>query len=176
MPKWKQCTRCGQKKDASEFNRDRHKWDSLYSYCRSCAREAYAEQSKRPGFKECRADNDLIRSLGITMKQRERLLEDQGDVCAICRAPEPGQRDWHTDHDHETGRIRGVVCSRCNTELVPAMERFMRDPELTDRVKAHLEAEGLDPVDLAWQAFIEDKDVRLLRRHGILPLFETLPE
>ncbi len=41
----------------------------------------------------------------------------QGGVCAVClREPTPGI-SLHVDHDHETGRIRGLLCFRCNNAL-----------------------------------------------------------
>lgn len=40
-----------------------------------------------------------------------------GEVCGICgRAPKPG-RKLHRDHDHKTGRPRGLLCFRCNAAL-----------------------------------------------------------
>ena len=45
------------------------------------------------------------------------MLADQGGVCAVCsREPTPGI-SLHVDHDHETGRIRGLLCFRCNNAL-----------------------------------------------------------
>ena len=44
------------------------------------------------------------------------LLEKQGGVCAICQLP-PGPRRFAVDHDHVTGRTRGLLCLKCNTGL-----------------------------------------------------------
>jgi Recombination endonuclease VII. len=46
----------------------------------------------------------------------ERLLAEQGGVCAICGNP-PKTRRLHVDHDHKTGRVRGLLCYRCNRLL-----------------------------------------------------------
>ena len=43
----------------------------------------------------------------------EALLAAQGGVCAICGNP-PKNRRLHIDHDHKTGRIRGLLCFTCN--------------------------------------------------------------
>lgn len=63
------------------------------------------------------------------------MLELQEDACAICREPETLKRDdgseqlLAVDHDHKTGRVRGLLCARCNTALgllrddVKAIER-----------------------------------------------------
>lgn len=45
------------------------------------------------------------------------LMEQQGGICPICETDDPGGRNWHTDHDHETGEIRGILCGRCNLML-----------------------------------------------------------
>ncbi len=45
---------------------------------------------------------------------RAELLAIQGGKCGICGTIEPTTQGWHADHDHVTGRMRGVLCSRCN--------------------------------------------------------------
>lgn len=54
---------------------------------------------------------------GLTNEQRLALLAKQGGVCAICGGSDPGPRDWHTDHDHATGAVRGILCHHCNMGL-----------------------------------------------------------
>ena len=51
--------------------------------------------------------------LGLTLDDYERLLADQGGVCAICKRP-PKKRRLHVDHDHATGKVRGLLCFTCN--------------------------------------------------------------
>ena len=113
---------------------------------------------------------------GITLKQWNALLESQGYVCGVCRTPEPGQKWWHTDHDPATERVRGILCGQCNMQLVAVMDRLSRDPELADRLKAYVAADGLDPEALARQAEREEGHTRLLNRLGLRPMGETPPE
>ena len=47
----------------------------------------------------------------------ERMLYLQNGKCAICGREDNGARRFCVDHDHETGRIRGLLCGRCNTGL-----------------------------------------------------------
>jgi hypothetical protein len=56
---------------------------------------------------------------GITPEDYDRLLEAQGGVCAICKRYPPHRRIKRlcVDHDHKTGRIRGLLCSRCNSGI-----------------------------------------------------------
>lgn len=62
---------------------------------------------------------------GITPEQYAARLEEQGNRCAICRTDSPGAgKSWHVDHDHETNRIRGLLCNNCNHGL----GKFKDDP------------------------------------------------
>ena len=54
--------------------------------------------------------------LGIDDAEYERLLEAQGGHCALCTG-KPKTRRLHVDHDHLTGRVRGLLCYRCNRNL-----------------------------------------------------------
>jgi hypothetical protein len=65
---------------------------------------------KRPYFLAYK----LRTRFGLTFEQVEALLMKQGHTCAICRAE--GVK-LVVDHDHATGRVRGMLCSPCNTAL-----------------------------------------------------------
>ena len=56
---------------------------------------------------------------GITAKQFYILLEAQDGKCAICRMQFSrwGRNIPNIDHDHITGRVRGLLCRKCNTGL-----------------------------------------------------------
>jgi hypothetical protein len=56
------------------------------------------------------------RELGVTVEQYDELLASQHGGCAICGAP-PKTRRLDVDHDHRTGKIRGLLCHRCNRAL-----------------------------------------------------------
>lgn len=61
----------------------------------------------------------LRHAFGITHADYLALLAGQGGCCAICRTDTPGAKDifFHIDHDHVTGRIRGLLCMSCNAGL-----------------------------------------------------------
>ena len=59
-----------------------------------------------------RREHHLKQRYGINLKQYDALLEQQKNQCAICGAIP--QRALDVDHDHGTGKIRGLVCRRCN--------------------------------------------------------------
>jgi hypothetical protein len=57
-------------------------------------------------------------------EERNRLIRQQGERCAICSTAKPGPKGWCLDHDHVTGANRAVLCSFCNSIL-----GFARDSE-----------------------------------------------
>lgn len=63
----------------------------------------------------------LLRKYGITLEQWEVLFKAQGECCgnSTCRSITPGHlgTDWHTDHDHTTGKFRAILCHSCNLAL-----------------------------------------------------------
>lgn len=59
---------------------------------------------------------DLARTYGLSQQQYDEMLESQGGGCAIC-GRRPGKRQLPVDHDHETGVVRGILCTGCNTAL-----------------------------------------------------------
>lgn len=70
------------------------------------------------------AETYLIRTYGITKQQYDALLVKQGNRCPICKTDDPGKHprkndtvNWHVDHDHKTGQVRGLLCFRCNAGL-----------------------------------------------------------
>ena len=54
---------------------------------------------------------------GITLEDWNAIFTAQGCACALCGTTNPGKRRWATDHDHETGSVRGILCHRCNLLL-----------------------------------------------------------
>lgn len=72
----------------------------------------------------------LLTKYGIDVHEVEELIRDQGGLCAICRDQEAQQ----VDHDHETGRVRGILCGGCNAGL----GQFKEDPEIIRRAIDYL--------------------------------------
>lgn len=61
----------------------------------------------------------IERTYGLTREDYDALLEAQGGKCAICRR-RPKSKRLAVDHDHKTGAVRGLLCSRCNHDLMGA--------------------------------------------------------
>lgn len=52
---------------------------------------------------------------GITKEQWDAMFAAQGSCCAICKSIDPhGSKGWQTDHCHDTGKVRGILCADCN--------------------------------------------------------------
>lgn len=75
-----------------------------YRHCRICSRISSAKSHQQYYY-------------GITQERRNAMFEAQGRCCAVCRATEHGGRGWHTDHDHSTKEVRGILCHACNLAL-----------------------------------------------------------
>lgn len=64
-----------------------------------------------------RAKNPLykVRNHGLTPADYEAMLARQNGGCAICKGPPNGSTSrFHIDHDHTTGKVRGLLCMSCN--------------------------------------------------------------
>jgi Recombination endonuclease VII len=64
----------------------------------------------------------LYHKYGIAEADYNDMFDRQRGVCAICKQP-PNKRALHVDHDHVTGQIRGLLCTRCNNSL-ERLEKF----------------------------------------------------
>ena len=81
---------------------------------RAARREHYREKG-REQMRRWRATHPRYSPHhGLSPEQVAEKLAEQGGVCAICRLV--GRR-WHGDHDHQTGRFRAVLCTKCNMGL-----------------------------------------------------------
>ena len=59
--------------------------------------------------------NRVVRPYKIKPEDYYAMLSNQGGKCAICG--ETPEKDLYIDHDHSTGRVRGLLCVRCNTGI-----------------------------------------------------------
>lgn len=124
----KRCASCGETKPHFEFSLSRAaepNRNAVYrSHCKACqataARGWYARNPERA--KANRRRLNLERYYGLTVEQYNELLRKQRGRCAICgetNAETAGRRKFElsVDHCHTTGRVRGLLCSRCNRAL-----------------------------------------------------------
>ena len=96
---------------------------------RAADREKYREKTRRffaanPDKKTLYRDRHLRQRYGISLAERERLFVEQGCRCACCGTDTTTK--WCLDHNHETRRVRGVVCHNCNSMLGHAKDALSR--------------------------------------------------
>lgn len=132
MTETRRCPRCGETKPISEWRRNAGHKTTFQTYCKPCwsdyTKERYA---KSDGAKKARRRNHL-KQFGIEPETYDELLATQGGVCAICKdEPDPL---LHVDHDHATGKVRGLLCGRCNR----AIGLLLDDPVRVDSAAAYL--------------------------------------
>lgn len=59
----------------------------------------------------------LLRQYGLTWEEFEAMFERQNGLCPICTESLKRGSSTHIDHDHDSGAIRGLLCSRCNQAI-----------------------------------------------------------
>lgn len=83
---------------------------------------------------------DRKSNYGLSHADYEAMRQSQAGACAICSQQmrvggRPGMDQEHVDHDHHTGRVRGLLCSRCNTSI----GKFNDDPQLLRKAAEYIE-------------------------------------
>ena len=144
--KW--CSRCEQEKPPADFGvRNR---GALSGYCNPCKVEYDAEYARTPAGQRARRKAsqrwaagpshayNLQWRYGITVDDYERMREEQGNVCGICGADEPGGNNtrWCVDHCHDGGFVRGLLCVHCNM----AIGQMRHDPVTLRAAADYVEA------------------------------------
>lgn len=158
----KQCSgKCKQFKELNEYNNDHTSPDGKNTRCKICAREralkwrdANREKCRlyqREYARDKRAANRLNpdrneymsiyqrksrlkRKYGLSLGDFERKIRIQDGLCAIC-GNSPTKKNLCVDHDHDTGKVRGLLCDNCNLLL----GRINDDPTIIKSAAQYLE-------------------------------------
>lgn len=129
-----ECRSCGEEKTQAHYN---FRPDGYLTYgricspCRRAKKLAWEQEnpervtryrreaSRRHRLRNPhRSRNDLLKyKYGLTPERFEEMLTAQEGKCAICRRPPRPGKPFSIDHDHETGRVRGLLCQFCNVML-----------------------------------------------------------
>jgi hypothetical protein len=107
----KRCPDCGESKPLDNFPRNRNSKDGRHAYCKPC-HNARGQETRQRLYGGSRHYH-LKRRYGIGADEFDEMVAAQGGVCAVCGRPDPE----HVDHDHVTGRVRGILCFNCNGGL-----------------------------------------------------------
>lgn len=108
----KYCSACETTRPATDFGANKRKYDGLASECKACSRARSNERyHKNPDRSR---ELTLWNQFGITVADYDDMMTGQQGVCGICRNTCSSGKRLAVDHDHETGRVRGLLCGRCN--------------------------------------------------------------
>ena len=89
----------------------------LASRCKACTKETAKESQHRRGPEQRKRFNRMkqLRQYGLSLDDYGQMVSEQSGLCAICK--EKPEKDLFVDHCHSTGRVRGLLCSNCNTGI-----------------------------------------------------------
>lgn len=108
------CSRCKKRLDLEEFWKSKITKDGKASWCKPCTRDDVNRRHRtNPGLQKVA---NLKCKYGLSKELYEKILLAQGGVCAICKQPSKGKA-LSVDHNHVTGRNRGLICNQCNLML-----------------------------------------------------------
>lgn len=139
----KKCTICSKVKPLifEYFYRDKSRKSGFRNECRSCssirakkwyntekgraARKKQYERRKKTGKHYLSVlKAALKRDYNMTISEYCALLESQNQVCGICGGVNSDGRRLFIDHDHKTGKVRGLLCHQCNIMLGHAKDNL----------------------------------------------------
>ena len=148
----KHCPRCETVKPLSEFYKSKSTTHGYQVYCKTCcavhhdgwrrknlAKTREASRKWREENPDLAKDHKRKSVYGLSLGEYEALLHKQNGRCAICSSPTAGGRGgFHVDHCHNTKRIRGLLCHRCNLGI----GQLNHDPSVLEAAIRYLAEAG----------------------------------
>lgn len=100
-----------------EANRRRRAKPGVREKEREHAKLSYHRKPRTDEVKLCEYGKWIKHRFGLSLEQYDKMLKDQDYRCAICRSSSVNSKRvkrFSVDHDHKTGKIRGLLCTPCN--------------------------------------------------------------
>jgi len=94
------------------------------------------EYCAKPEIKRKRKDYNLKRNYGITIEVFEHMYKEQEGICLICHEPFSFDK-LVVDHDHETGKVRGLLCISCNRAIGFLKDSILITESAVEYLKKH---------------------------------------
>lgn len=119
----KRCCRCHKQVSRSGFHKASGRADGLQSTCKRCLQERRKDPQVAKVEREQSREYRYRAKYGITYADYVKMVRSAEGVCEICGVapdithPVKACRVLHVDHDHLTGKVRGVLCHECNMAL-----------------------------------------------------------
>ncbi len=99
----------------------------------------------RKRYRKNHKANQLKAKYGITIEEYQAMFDSQGGVCKLCGQEETtrisrgdGIRSLAVDHDHNTGKVRGLLCYQCNVVL----GQYEKHKDLFPKFQEYLDSTG----------------------------------
>lgn len=122
MPANRICKICYKDKAITAFTKNKKCLDGREHTCRTCT-SIRALKWEEANFKKHK-NSWLKNRFGINGSAFDKKLEEQNGVCAICFGPETVRdprrgtlKQLCVDHNHITGKVRGLLCQSCNISI-----------------------------------------------------------
>jgi Recombination endonuclease VII len=127
----KRCCRCKETKTLDQFHKSSREWLGVNKYCKACSYELHLAWAKKYPEKAAALqkkwrdtnprrskDHKLKGNYGIPLGTYEKMFEEQSGRCKLCGTDKPGGKgDFHIDHCHDKGHVRGLLCHNCNVGI-----------------------------------------------------------
>lgn len=136
------CKTCQKKKPTTEFYPNKNTKDKFQSSCKTCAlqlQKKWYEQNPSKNREWCKQyysknkhkwrERSYKNKYGLTIEEVNEMLLSQNNQCPICQSAFKKTKYMNIDHNHQTGKMRQILCSKCNTAiglLDENIERFRR--------------------------------------------------
>ena len=122
MRKEKFCPSCSETKALDAFTiRKSGRVGEPVTHCKPCrvAERKKKRVENREHFLHIERKSKFKRQYGISIEQYDSMLANQNNGCALCGTEKPSNRTkyFSVDHCHLTGKIRGLLCTKCNRGL-----------------------------------------------------------
>lgn len=113
---FKYCPECKQELSLNMFGLNVSNYDFVHGYCKECMKQRYIKN------KDIHRAYAIQQNFNLSWEQYTNLFNEQDGKCAICNkdiylAATDKNKTAHVDHCHKTGKIRGLLCARCNHGL-----------------------------------------------------------
>jgi len=138
----KECNKCGETKKSKEFFKDCGISDGKSTICKKCKTDdvsKWREKNREKYNSDMRlytAKNYQrlrMQRYKITPEIHANMMSEQKGVCAVCCNIQRGRRPLVIDHNHATGKVRGLLCYGCNRAL-----HVLETSDLLSKAQAYL--------------------------------------
>lgn len=151
------CKDCSRTPEEVEFGKHPKTIDGLSIICKECNRlrvkktmSNYSPEKRAEIAARVKSDSyrstTLLREFGIDINFYNQLLTRQRGACAVCETVFTDDNFPQVDHDHSTGKVRGLLCRTCNMGLGMFKDNINKLEQATNYLKRTSEASHIDTV------------------------------